>query len=421
MLTIAPARRRRAGRGKIAIALAGGGPLGAFYSLGALHAFAEAIIGRGLTEFDVYVGVSSGSLVAAGLANGFDTTTLGMTFIQDESTLFPFSPGELLRPAFAEYAGRLARVPQVLSRLARQYSKDPLRSGWPAVMGAVGELVPAALFDNGRLERYLHEVFTSEGHTDDFRRLPGRLSVVATDLNTGESVTFGDRGHDRVPISRALIASAALPGLYPAVRIDGHHYVDGALTRTLDATAALEAGCGLVICINPLVPFDAARDPGGSRINLAERGLPAVLGQTFRALIHSRMQIKMAGYSQSYPRADILLFEPDRHDEQFFFTNVFRYAGRRRLANHAYQRTRRDLLAHAATLAPLLEQHGLGLDTRLLRDPERRFSTAARERSAHVRQVTRRLGRAVGRLEQMIAAQQRPGRSAWQPVGRRGR
>jgi NTE family protein len=407
VLTIGPARRRRAGRGKLAIALAGGGPLGAFYSLGALHALAEAIVGRALTDFDVYVGVSSGSLVAAGLANGFDTTTLGMTFIHDESTLFPFSPSALLRPAFGEYASRLARIPAVLMGIARQFSRDPLRSGWPAVMGALGELVPAALFDNRGLERYLHAVFTSEGHTDDFRRLPGRLNVVATDLNTGEAVSFGDRRHDRVPISRALVASAALPGLYPAVEIDGHHYVDGALTRTLDATYALEAGCGLVICINPLVPFDASRDPG-ARINLAERGLPVVLGQTFRALIHSRMQIKMASYSAEYPRADMLLLEPDRHDEEFFFTNVFRYAGRRRLANHAYQRTRRDLLAHAGALAPLLEQHGLALDVGLLRDPERRFSTAARERSAHVRQVTRRLGRAVGRLEGVIAAQRHP-------------
>jgi NTE family protein len=408
MLTIEPARRRRAGRGKLAIALAGGGPLGAFYALGALHALEEAIVGRALTDFDVYIGVSSGSLVAAGLANGFDTTTLGTTFIHDESTLLPFSPGALLRPAFAQYASRFARIPAVLAGIARQFSREPLVSGWPAVMGALGELVPAALFDNAGLEHYLHAAFTAEGHTDDFRRLPGRLHVVATDLNTGEPVSFGDRRHDRVPISRALIASAALPGLYPAVEIDGHHYVDGALTRTLDASSALEAGCGLVICINPLVPFDSSGEPGGHRINLAERGLPVVLGQTFRALIHSRMQIKMASYPGEYPRADILLFEPDRHDEEFFFTNVFRYAGRRRLANHAYQRTRRDLRAHAAILAPLFEQHGLALDMRQLRDPERRFSTAARERSAHVRHVTRRLGRALGRLEGIIAAQQGP-------------
>ena len=37
MLLLEPARRRRAVRSKVALALAGGGPLGAFYELGALH------------------------------------------------------------------------------------------------------------------------------------------------------------------------------------------------------------------------------------------------------------------------------------------------------------------------------------------------------------------------------------------------
>lgn len=409
MLSIQPARRRRAGVGKLAIALAGGGPLGAFYGLGALHALSEAIVGRELTDFDAYVGVSSGSLLAAGLANGFDTTTLGTTFVHDESTLFPFSTGAVLRPAFGEYASRLARVPQVLAGICRQYARDPLRSGWPAVMGALSELVPAALFDNTVLERYLHKVFTTEDHTDDFRNLRHHLYVLATDLNTGRPVSFGDRRHGRVPISRALVASAALPGLYPAVEIDGHHYVDGALIRTLDATLALERGCGLVICINPLVPFDASRAPRGARTNLADRGLPLVLSQTFRALIHSRIQTHLAGYAASFPRADFLLLEPDRHDEEIFFTNLFRYTGRRRLANHAYQRTRRDLLTHAAALAPLLARHGLDLDLKRLRERRRSFSTAARERTLHVRQVAHRLHRALGRLESTIGVDEEAG------------
>src|SRR5450755_3351816 len=63
MLTLTPARGRRAGSGKLGIALAGGGPLGSFYELGALRALEEAIVGRKLTDFDVYVGVSSGSYV----------------------------------------------------------------------------------------------------------------------------------------------------------------------------------------------------------------------------------------------------------------------------------------------------------------------------------------------------------------------
>lgn len=405
MLTIEPRRsgRRRRGRGKIAIALAGGGPLGAFYEIGALHALSEAIEGRELTDFDVYVGVSSGSLVAAGLANGFDTTALGSMFVNDESVLFPFSPATLLRPAFDEYAHRLAQIPGVLADIACQYARDPLGHEWSAGIGSLGRLAPAAIFDNKPLQRHLHSVFSAAGHTDNFRKLRSQLYVVATNLNTGESVNFGGPGHDRMEISRALLASCALPGLYRAVEIDGAYYVDGALVRTMHASLALEAGCDLVICINPLVPFDASHPLSGGRTNLASEGLSVVLGQTFRALIHSRMKIGMATYGSRFPEADTVLLEPDRHDKRLFFANIFRYAERRQLTDHAYQRTRRDLLKQSAALTPLLERHGLRLNTKILRDRHRSFSTAAEERSEHARQTTRRLGEALQRLEGILA------------------
>lgn len=404
MLTIEPRRRRRRheGRGKLAIALAGGGPLGAFYEIGALHALSEAIEGRELTEFDVYVGVSSGSLVAAGLANGFDTTALGSMFVNDESVLFPFSPAMLLQPALDEYVRRLAQIPEVLMDIARQYAREPLGRDWSAGIGSLGRLAPTAFFDNRPLQRHLHSVFTSEGHTDDFRKLRSQLYVVATNLNTGESVNFGGPGHERVEISRALVASCALPGLYRAIEIDGEHYVDGALVRTMHASLALEAGCDLVICINPLVPFDASHALSRRRTNLAREGLPVVLGQTFRALICSRMKIGMATYGARFPDADTVLLEPDRHDERLFFANIFRYAERRQLADHAYQRTRSDLLKQSGALAPLLERRGLRLNTKLLRDRHRSFSTSAEERSEQVRHTAPRLDEALRRLERML-------------------
>ena len=403
MLAIEPARRRRAGPGKLGIALAGGGPLGSFYELGALHALEEAIVGRALTQFDVYVGVSSGSFVAAGLANGFDTTAMGSIFLEDESTLAPLSPGVLLHPAFGEYLRRLALLPEALTSIARQYARDPLRTSWPAAVGSLARILPTAVFDNRPVERYLHRLFASNGQSDDFRQLRARLYAVATNLNTGESVALGDAAHDHVPISRAVAASAALPGLYPAVQIDGQSYVDGALIRTMHASLALEAGCDLVICINPLVPFDASQASNGAA-NLADKGLPAILGQTFRALIQSRMQVGFASYRSRFPYADTLLLQPDRHDEQLFFANVFRYSGRRRLADHAYQQTRRDLLRQAGPLSALLKRHGLRLNMKMLRERQRRFSTTGSERALRVRQTARRLDGALGRLERLLSA-----------------
>src|SRR3546814_8396615 len=88
--------------------------------------------------------------------------------------------------------------------------------------------------------------------------------VVAVELDSGEPVLFGADGWDDVPISRAVQASAALPGLYPPVEVRGRHLVDGALRRTMHASVLLERDIDLLIGINPLVPF---KDRKSTRLN----------------------------------------------------------------------------------------------------------------------------------------------------------
>ena len=85
----------------------------------------------------------------------------------------------------------------------------------------------------------------------------------------------------------------------------------------------------------------------------------------------------MERYRHQYPDADIVLFEPRRDDREMFFTNVFSYADRRRLCEHAYQQTREDL-RRAAALEPILARHGLSLDETVLRDRAGRFFRACR-------------------------------------------
>ena len=192
-----------------------------------------------------------------------------------------------------------------------------------------------------------------------FAQLKRKLVLVATDLDSGEAAPFGQPGWDHVPISQAAAASAALPGLFPPVAIDGRWYVDGALKKTLHASVLLDMGLDLLFCLNPLVPFDATHaqrhrvlSSGDARIpQLVDGGLPVVLSQTFRSLIHSRLELGMKGYEGSHPRTDIELFEPDHRDPEMFLANTFGYAQRRALAEHAYQRTRADLRSRRSTLA----------------------------------------------------------------------
>jgi len=404
MLDLQPAARKSPpSRQRFGLALAGGGPLGAFYEVGTLHAISESFEGLDLTDLDMYVGVSSGAMIAAGLVNGYDTTDMGVVFIHNASLDYPVHPGLFLRPAFREYLTRIAAIPGMARDILTQYLRDPGKD-WAEAIDPLGRLLPTGLCDNRPFERFLASMFTGHGRTNDFRELRRKLYVIATELNSGYSVRFGERGHDHVPISRAIQASTALPGLYPPVPIDGHTYVDGALMRTMNASLLLDLGADFVICINPLVAFDASSVPprkNGARkdLDLTRGGLPVVLSQTFRALIQSRMLVGMRTYKQSYPETDVLLFEPDRGDDEMFFKNVFRYADRRRLAEHAYQRTRRDLLANADGLEPILQRHGLRLRRDRLEDPSRSFNVAVRERGRRLQPVTGSLHRTLDRLE----------------------
>lgn len=365
-------------RSKVGLALAGGGPVGGIYEVGALAALAESLDGAEINDFDFFVGVSSGGFIAAALANGLRPEALARMLIENDADEV-FDPEVLLRPAFGEYLKRARSVPPLLWSSLLHYLSDPWHQGLFESFQSLGHALPAGVFDNAGIDQLLRKLFSSAGRSNDFRELRRKLFLVATDLDSGESVAFGGAGRDQVPISLAVQASAALPGLFPPVKIDGHDYVDGALIKTLHASVALREGADLVLCINPLVPFDSAlalahpaHDETVIRLaHLVDGGLPIVLSQTFRAIIHSRMRTGMERYRHEYPAADVVLFEPSRDDAEMFFTNVFSYRSRAHLCEHAYQSTRSDLLARRHHLVPLFARHGIVLNVPLLRDKSR--------------------------------------------------
>lgn len=365
-------------RSKIGLALAGGGPVGGIYEVGAMAALAEVLEGADFNEFDFYVGVSSGGFVAAALANGLSPGQLAHMLVEDGAGEV-FDPDLLLRPAFAEYRRRALSLPPLFWSALRHYFSDPWHLGLFEAFQRLGHALPAGVLDNSGVDELLRKLFARPGRTNDFRKLRHRLFLVATDLDSGEAVAFGSRGLDAVPISTAVQASAALPGLFPPVNIDGRDYVDGALIKTLHASVALREGAELMLCINPLVPFDAglaARHPQRDRFarapgHLVDGGLPVVLAQTFRAIIHSRMRVGMDRYKHQYGQADVVLFEPTRDDADMFFTNVFSYRSRRRLCEHAYQRTRTELYRRRHELAPIFARHGIHLNVAALKDHRR--------------------------------------------------
>ncbi|MCC7327948.1 MAG: patatin-like phospholipase family protein [Burkholderiales bacterium] len=410
-----PGGRRAVHRpSEIGLALAGGGPLGGIYEVGALLALADSLDGLDLNALDVYVGVSSGGFVAAALANGISPAQMYRLFIEDGADA-AMKPEIFLRPAFAEFGRCLVALPALVMRATMQYLRDPFHRGVIESFATLAKAIPTGVFDNGAIDDFLARLFAAPGRTNDFRKLPRKLFLVATNLDTGAPVTFGPHHQAHVPISRAIEASSALPGLFPPVAIDGDFYVDGALNKTLHASVALDEGVRLLLCVNPLVPFDASsalRRGHRRKDRLSQGGLPLVLGQTFRAIIHSRMKVGMEKYARQYPDASILLFEPDREDADMFFANIFSYSQRRRLCAIAFAKTRQNLITRAGAMAPLLRRHGITIRHDRLNDSDRVIGMALTDARplrpdvarANVRQTKRELRHTLDQLERAVTS-----------------
>ncbi len=369
-----PPRRARSGRPSIGFALAGGGPLGAVYEIGALAALEESIEGLDVNDAEIYVGISAGGIIASGLANGVTPHEMCRVFIESDveaqdHDLPLFKPEMLMRPAIEEFVRRALMLPGLVMASSYRYLRRGGRTSLLDAFERLKEALPTGLLSNEEIDRFLRATFALPGRSNDFRRLRKKLVIVATDLDTGEAVRFGSPGYEDIPISRAVQASASVPGLFPPVVINGRHFVDGALRKTMHASIALEHGVDVLFCLNPIVPYDArgaALGPGGGK--LAEGGMVNVLSQTLRAILHSRLEVGLANYRRNYPHADILLFQPSKHDSDMFFTNIFSYSNRRRMCEQAYQNTRMMLWQRREEIGGKLARHGLRLKESVLRD-----------------------------------------------------
>jgi NTE family protein len=404
------------GRG-VGLALAGGGPAGAVYEIGALRALEEAVEGLELNDCEVYVGVSAGAFLASLLANGHSPAQLVRGLVAHEPGEHPFDPAQFFQPAYREWASRGVQLPRLFADAVWQFTRAPDDQTLLESLTRLSRALPLGLFDNEPIRRHLEQSFRRRGRTDDFRRLRQKLYVIGADLEAGTPIVFGSRGWDHVPISRAVQASTALPGLYPPVEIEGHLCVDGVLLRTLHASVALEHGVELLFCVNPVVPVDVAAGqvkgvlPGGS---LRRRGLPALLSQTFRTLIHSRMVVGMSRYRTRFPRADVVLLEPERDEYRLFFSNIFSFRSRREVCEIAYRATREDLRRRQASLGPILQRHGYLLRTDVLADAARDvWQSVGVTRHGRRAKLSDRLSTTLAHLEEQLGNGDR-----W-PVGRR--
>ena len=350
--------------GRLGLVCAGGGVTGAIYEIGALAALEDRLEDVSLADFDVFVGVSAGAYISALIANGIAPGVLYRNVTRSAGARTDIDDLGLFRINLPEIAGRLVKAPLTILDAAWDYYKNRHETTLTDLVQSLASLLPSGVFLNDGVGEWMATWLDHPGRTNDFRKLGKTLRIVAVDLDTGEPRAFGAPGCDAVPISRAVAASCALPGLYKPVRIDGADYIDGGVRKTAHISLALRERCGLTICINPIVPLRYARGPSSSTNGnsaLRAGGLATILDQVFRVTLHSRMRYGMSRYRREDPAADILVFEPHGEDLPRFMRNIMRTSGRIRIAEYAYRTTMQTIEADFPRYRRLFARHGLRL------------------------------------------------------------
>ncbi len=386
------ARRRRA-RSKTALVLGGGGFTGGVYEIGALRALDLLSVNRTVNQFDVYVGTSAGSFVAAAVGNGVTPEEMMRVIVQQGPTPFPdANVGSLLRPNYGEFVRRGLMLPFRLVQLVRSLAGDIGQITAVDIVLGLAEALPSGLYSGEGIERYVRAILSDPDRTDDFRLLQNELYLVATDLDTCERIVFGAEDWDDVPISTAVRASSALPMLYKPVKAKDRELIDGGMLSTTNLDIAVEAGAKFIIVVNPLVPYvndfeQRISSFGSSRVRrVSDMGFPAIGYQSFKLVAYQRLHELARRWEDRYPGVDIILIEPEANDELMFQTSIMNYTSRVSIARHGFQSVTLKLAHDYSRFKRICARHGIEISATRVRKVVKHFETE-REKTGAWRKI----------------------------------
>lgn len=362
------APRRGSGEGRVALVLGGGGVTGAAYHLGVLTAMNAISDRRSVNDFDLYVGTSGGSVIAACLANGITPEDMMLANLGHESASIPaIGADEILEPDRLGLIRSLVRWPLGVLGAARRYLGRPFDTSVMDGLAALAEGLPAAMYTTDGIEKYLRELLEQPGRSNRFDDTLRRLLIVATNFDTAERRVFGEHENSPVTISDAAAASGAIPMLYAPRTIGENVYLDGGLRSTTNIDVAIAHGAKLIVCVNPLVPYVhdirhlIPTATGLSARHLSQKGFPHVAAQSFRIMASAQVEKELELISHAHPDVDVILVEPRRDDEHLFVFNLMDYASREKIARHAFETVAIDLVTRFPEYRKVLGRHGISI------------------------------------------------------------
>lgn len=404
---------------KKALILAGGAVTGGSFKAGGIKALNDYFVDFSVNDFDIFVGLSSGSMIAAALIGGISPESILKSLDGTSDRFTPLTAWHYYRPNVSELISRPIKfliqtagfIPGRLAELVESYPewsrgvpdaiwkfiRNPTVAVYDEIMNAVaaalgrgdipslGGLLPSGVFDNRPIEIYFRENIERNKLTNDFkvaRKMTGKgLYITAMRLDGASRAIFGPDEDSSLTISEAVQASTALPGFYKPAHIRGVDYVDGGIKDTANIDIAVKKGASLIVCYNPFRPYEAREFVEGfskkrrEEKPLAADGVMAVLNQIFRAFFHERLRVALAGFKQSGKfKGDIILIEPRADDMAFFALNPLSLKNRLEAARLGFESVRNSIDNHFNEIQKIMAAYGIKFSRTKVEEKFRRLT-----------------------------------------------
>jgi NTE family protein len=305
--------------GSVGLVLGAGGVVGGAYHAGTLAALSEAT-GWDARTADVIVGTSAGAVAGAILRGGLSADDQYARLIgAPMSTAGRHLVGRVREGGPIALRPRLPRSPRPA---ALQLVATALLPPWQARPGALlAGLLPMGSVPTTDIGDRLRELY-------DGRAWPSEpLWVCALRLRDGARVVFGRDDTAAPDVGTAVEASAAIPGYFSPVRIDGDAYVDGGAHSPSNADLLAGQGLDLVVVVSSMSAEWSALRP---KVNLGGRVLAGF------ALERELRAIRAKG-------TPVLVFQPTADDIAVMGSNAMDPGRRVDVARQAHRSALRRL------------------------------------------------------------------------------
>lgn len=337
-------------KAKKALILCGGGISGAYYEVGVLKAIEEFIEPQmEITDFDLYIGTSAGASIAAFLTQGIKAARLYSGLLNQDDPYFPIRREKVYRFDLWGWMKTFLKLKDIKRRHWFAYTNLIKDIDISEEVSNFINILPPGIFTLDPYEKFLNKTFEQLNLTNSFYELKKKLLITANDIDRAQRVVFGEKPYMNVPISKAIIASSAIPVFFKPVRINGVDYVDGGTANVAHLGLAVKHNSRKIVIVNPIVPiYNDGKSvcfftDEISCAKISEMGMFHIYNQSMRMATTYRLRQAIRKHTLKYRDLRILLFEPEDSQLRMFIYNPLSFDNCTEIMKIGYQDTRNHL------------------------------------------------------------------------------